>query len=207
MYDLRCDRAQSWIKRAGATVDVDAKFVFLCVSFDSLFGQAKYLGRKSDLSVFLATAIQADEDASLPAAMMLVRAEALVLTRLKYLYPKYWTDGLSVGLQEEITRNANRVNQKWGVGRPQDCLQMLYRRLYVLRNQVMHGAAKAGSRINRDSLESAVPVLSATVPVFREIVSKHPDDDWGAVPYRPLRRFGEPDTEGPAFNAARVTRK
>lgn len=204
MYDLRCDRAQSWIKRAGDARDLDAKFVFLWIAFDSLFGQAEFLGRKSDLNEFLTRAIRLDAGKSLPAGMSPVKAEALVLVRLRYLYPKYREDGPSVALGEVITRNAKKVDQKWAVERPQDCLRMLYRCLYVLRNQVIHGAARATSRMNRDSLGAAVPILSATVPIFRQIVWEHLDDEWGEAPYRPSRHAGEPETSLPAFHTARV---
>jgi len=84
---------------------------------------------------------------------------------------------------------------------------MLYWRLYELRNQVVHGAAKAGSRMNRDSLKAAVPILSVTVPVLRKILWEHRDDDWGEPAYRPLRRVGGPDPDGPPFNAAKVSQR
>jgi len=100
MYDLRCDRAQSWIKRAEAAADLDAKFVFLWIAFDSLFGQAEYMGRRSDLDKFLTKVIELDGGESLPAAMSGVRAEALVLVQLKYLYRGYWTDARSADLRE-----------------------------------------------------------------------------------------------------------
>ena len=53
----------------------------------------------------------------------------------------------------------------------------IFRRLYVLRNQIFHGSSTDRSTANRRSLEHGVPVLGAFVEAFCDIVEQHASDE------------------------------
>ena len=88
-------------------------------------------------------------------------------------------------------------------------LDILFQRLYVLRNQIMHGSATSHmwsdpsrsesrgrststevSSLNRSQVGDGVRVLEFLVPLFLDIMMDHPEMDreeyWGKLPY-PVR--------------------
>ena len=64
-------------------------------------------------------------------------------------------------------------------------LSMLFDRLYVLRNQLMHGGSTWNSSINRDQVRDGARILGFLVPIFVELMMDNPDVAWGH-PYYPV---------------------
>jgi len=62
-------------------------------------------------------------------------------------------------------------------------LDELFRRLYVLRNQLVHGGATWQSGVNRDQVRDGGAVLAALDPVFVELMMRNPDSTWGDAHY------------------------
>jgi hypothetical protein len=62
-------------------------------------------------------------------------------------------------------------------------LSMVFDRLYVLRNQIVHGGATWNSTINRDQLRDAVAILEVLVPQVIAVILEHPEVDLGEVLY------------------------
>jgi hypothetical protein len=62
-------------------------------------------------------------------------------------------------------------------------LSILFDRLYVLRNQVLHGGATWNSSVNRNQVRDGARILGFLVPVFIDLMMDHPDEDWGAPHY------------------------
>ena len=62
---------------------------------------------------------------------------------------------------------------------------MLFDRLYVLRNQLVHGGATWNSSINRAQVKDGAAVLGWLLPVFIDIMLENPDQDWGK-PFYPV---------------------
>ena len=64
-------------------------------------------------------------------------------------------------------------------------LSILFDRLYVLRNQLVHGGATWNSSVNRQQVHDGAAVLGSFLPVFIDIMMDQADADWGA-PYYPV---------------------
>ena len=62
---------------------------------------------------------------------------------------------------------------------------MLFDRVYVLRNQLMHGGATWNSGTNRDQLRDGAAILRNVVPVMADLMMEAPEGDWG-VPMYPV---------------------
>ena len=62
-------------------------------------------------------------------------------------------------------------------------LMTLFNRLYVLRNQLMHGGATWGGKVNRRQVGDGAAIMGALVPHFVDLMMDHPDEDWGEPPY------------------------
>ncbi len=61
--------------------------------------------------------------------------------------------------------------------------EIVFDRLYVLRNQLVHGGATCGSRVNREQLKQACFLLAEIVPVMIRLMAKILKTDWGEVMY------------------------
>lgn len=79
-------------------------------------------------------------------------------------------------------------------GDPLIVLVTLFRRLYTLRNQLVHGGATWKSRLNRYSVRSGERILGFVMPIFLRIMRENSDHDWGAPPYWAGLWKGRPDT-------------
>ena len=63
-------------------------------------------------------------------------------------------------------------------------LDVLFRRLYTLRNQIIHGGATFNSSVNREQLKTGCNILSLFLPVMLEIMMKnHNEMVWGKTFY------------------------
>ena len=67
-----------------------------------------------------------------------------------------------------------------------DVLVKLFDRLYVLRNQLMHGCATRSGTLNRRQVEQGERVLRFLIPLFLDIMMDNPGEDWGELSY-PVR--------------------
>ena len=64
-------------------------------------------------------------------------------------------------------------------------LSVLFDRLYVLRNQLIHGGATWNSSVNRSQVKDGAAVLDVLLPIFIDLLMNNPNNDWG-TPYYPV---------------------
>ena len=64
-------------------------------------------------------------------------------------------------------------------------LKTLFDRLYVLRNQLVHGGATWNGTVNRSQVTEGAAVLANLVSVFIDIMMDNADHDWGK-PFYPV---------------------
>lgn len=60
-------------------------------------------------------------------------------------------------------------------------LEILLDRLYILRNQLMHGGATYKSKLNRRSVKDGCLILEMLIPIIIEIILENPEEDWGKL--------------------------
>ena len=62
-------------------------------------------------------------------------------------------------------------------------LTTLFERLYILRNQIIHGGATYRGRVNRSQVEDGATVMMALMPLIAELMMDGPDVDWGVATF------------------------
>ena len=67
-------------------------------------------------------------------------------------------------------------------------MEILFDRIYTLRNQLIHGGATWLSKVNRDQVRDGSRILIELVPAMIHLVMENPDDGWGDVCYPPMNR-------------------
>jgi hypothetical protein len=69
-------------------------------------------------------------------------------------------------------------------------LSIVFDRLYVLRNQLLHGGATWNSGTNRHQVRGGTAVLGWLLPIFIDIMMDSPDHDWGRALYPVVKESG-----------------
>jgi hypothetical protein len=65
-------------------------------------------------------------------------------------------------------------------------LSIVFDRLYVLRNQLVHGGATWNSQVNRAQISDGANILGRLVPLIIELMIEHPELDFGEILYPPI---------------------
>jgi hypothetical protein len=62
-------------------------------------------------------------------------------------------------------------------------IEVVLDRLYMLRNQLMHGGATYKSKVNRAQVRDACNILKLFIPIIIEIIMENKNEDWGEIYY------------------------
>lgn len=186
--------------------DLDGRFIFYWIALNALCGRAGGDGELGDLDGLLRQLRACDRtQGRIRRALHKLEQQAKTLLGSQFLYKKYWLCGLTDELDRKLQRE--REMRAWRSGTLEDRLEDLFRRLTVLRNQIFHGASTDRSRVNRDSLDAAVPLLSEMVKCFVELVATHQTRlDLGAVPDPPKNHEDHPLDKRQKFNPPHLGR-
>ena len=190
---LRTHRALSWLKRAEQeTEDNDARFIFLWISFNAAYSnefheELKFSEAKMFLH-FLSRLIDSDTGRLL---YQIVWSEFPGSIRLlidnKYVFQPFWEHkrgNLSEDeWQDSFTRSKASASRALGRMNTRKVLAVIFDRLYVLRNQLMHGSATWNSSVNRDQVRDSANILGQLVPAIISIMLDSGSELWGEPRY------------------------
>ena len=172
---LRVHRALSWLSRGEqAGDDHDAAMERERSVFDEFF--RKLTGLDSENRIYNVIWER------YPQAIRL-------LLNNRYVYQPFWkhhngTPGYGDWAQR-FDRSKRNVARALAQKDTRVILATLFDRLYVLRNQLVHGGATWGSSVNREQVRDGARIMALLVPVFVDLMMDHPEEHWGA-PYYPV---------------------
>jgi hypothetical protein len=188
---IRLHRAISWLKRAEQeTQDHDARFIFLWIAFNAAY--AHELGfeqtQRDLLKAFLKKLVAADAGKTLHKVVFeQYTGPVRLLIDNKYVFEPFWR-----ALREHDASNA------WGErfylekrtalkavtgGETVTVLGVVFDRLYVLRNQLVHGGATWNSKVNRQQVQDGASLLGTLLPAILALMLAHPELDYGEIAY------------------------
>jgi len=189
-FCIRVWRAVSWLERAenAAKDDLEGRFISAWIGFNALYGQldndGQPWGDREARSTFLARIGKLDANGGLPRIMK--KRQLLIFRTIedKYLSQRFWMQGASAAKQ---VKRELRDAMTW-IDTPKQprVLQMLFDRLYVLRNQLLHGASTKGSSLNRRPLRECGNLLAELLAVMLVVmIEQGVATDWGRVCFAP----------------------
>jgi hypothetical protein len=190
-FGLRIHRAISWIGRAEHEAeDPAAAFLFYWIAFNAAYA-AELDERPSDRAVwhdFFRHIVDLDGEGRIYAAVWTRFSGPIrVFLENRYVFGPFWAhhNGQPGGAGWEVTFEAarRRFHTALRDGETALILSMLFDRLYVLRNQLVHGGATWGSSVNRDQLRDGAEILRSLGPLMVDLMMNAPDGDWGAPMY------------------------
>ena len=202
----RLRRSISWLERARTEDETDTKCILLWVSFNAAYaierraaitawGEAGASERALQRRFFERLASAGWKRIHNPIRTTLWRAVPSLMSN-EYVFRGFW-DSLTEqrfdwerwerkddfeAERDEVPKLLRRGNER----STSKLLRLLFARLYVVRNQLMHGCATREGSLNRRQVEDGAEILRVLMPKFLDIMADHPDRDWGAISY-PVR--------------------
>ena len=189
---LRVHRALSWLDRAEKErTDDDARFVFLWIAFNAAYAIDSHdpdMTEKRSFKTFLRTLMKLDQSGRLGHLVWQEFTSSIrMLLRNQFVFADFWRhhNGLLTAAEWELRFKSSRRAAELALagGDTLQVLSIVLARLYVLRNQLLHGGATWNSDVNRAQVRDCANLLNKLVPIVIEIMMDHPKHDWGAATY------------------------
>ena len=188
---LRIHRALSWLIRSEQeSEDLDTRFILQWIALNAAY--AREFGREETerdrVRGFFETLVKRDSERRLHQALFQqFSGPVRTLIDNKFTFEPFWTAMRthdSSGRWEESFANAKKAAfAAVMLGDTAKVLGIVFDRLYVLRNQLVHGGATWDSQLNRSQIADGAAILGTLVPLVLSIMIEQSDQDYGEVLY------------------------
>ena len=188
---LRIHRALSWLIRSEQEhTDPDLRFVLQWIALNAAY--AREFGReeteRTRAKAFLDTLVALDTQKRLHQALFQQFTGPIrTLIDNKFTFEPFWTamrtHDASNRWEEGFANSKRAAFAAVMQGDTTKVLGIVFDRLYVLRNQLVHGGATWNSQVNRAQLTDAVAILGTLVPLIISVMMDHPGQDFGDALY------------------------
>ena len=188
---LRIHRALSWLIRSEQEHDdPDLRFILQWIALNAAY--AREFGReeteRTRAKAFLDTLVTLDTQKRLHQALFQQFTGPIrTLIDNKFTFEPFWTamrmHDPSNRWEEGFANSKKAAFAAVMQGDTTKVLGIVFDRLYVLRNQLVHGGATWNSQVNRAQLTDAVAILGTLVPLIISVMMDHPAQDYGDALY------------------------
>jgi len=197
-FRVRCHRAISWLRRAEAEAgDPDAAFLFLWIGLNAAyawdFGHEER--ERDQLRRFFERLLVLDASGRLH-GLLFEKYSGPIRTLIdnRYVFEPFWRalrEHDSSQAWETQFAAAKTLAMRALMERQTAILAgIVIDRLYVLRNQLVHGGATHASAVNRQQVKDGVALLGSLLPVVIDLMLDAPDTDFGPVAYPVVKTLG-----------------
>lgn len=194
---IRLHRCCSWLQyleqldEAGVDAD-EIRLIYGWIALNSLYGTWNAERREpiSDgLSIgeFQSRLLKADRDGRLRTLLIEQKPLVTEIVGDEFLSRHYWQDPG----ESEVRRaqgKARQLSSLYVDGCYTVILDMVLRRVYLARCQIVHGAATHGSKLNRLAVHRCAAFLGLFLTASLLVIIDHAwDQDWGDLCYPPMQ--------------------
>ncbi len=190
---IRFHRACSWLQRVEAMdSDDDLDLVLACrwIAFNALYGvwdeqHREPMPDRASWRAYLDRMLGLDAGGGLAAMLEANRPLVMSLLEDEYLSKFFWEEPTdkraSQSRKAMYDARTWYQQQQWSL-----ILERTLERVYMMRCQLIHGAATYQSRLNRKSLKRCAMMLEHIVKASMQVLIEHgADEDWGPLCYPP----------------------
>lgn len=185
---LRIHRALSWLNRAEQCDDLDARFIFLWIAFNAAYAtdieQQQRLSEQQSFKSFLTKLCSLDKALSIEKLLWSEFSSSIrILLNNPYVFQSFWdyqNGKLSeTQWQTQFASSKHRASLALADRNSPAVLGIVLNRIYILRNQLIHGGATWNGNKNRDQLRDCVRLMEKLVPLIILIMMDNPTTLWG----------------------------
>ena len=196
--NLRLRRSVSWLQRAeefhyAGRPDPDMAFTCYWIAFNALYAKDPYKSKDSErksFKEFFKKVIGSDDEckrAILDEIQGNLSEPIKVLLDNEYAFEPFWKhhNGVSKAnnwkdiFKEDKSKVKKDLHKQDVVG----VLSVVFYRLYVVRNQIVHGNATWNGGRNRDQLRDGANIMAFLLPLLITLVMDNPKMDLGKPYY------------------------
>lgn len=193
---LRAHRAISWIGRAeNCGDDDDARFIFLWIAFNAAYADEREFqgvapGERAAFIDYFGRLVALDQSRRIYRAVWeRFSGPVRLLMDNRFIFNPFWQhhngiDGFA-DWEERFRTSARSFAHAFQAGDTARVLSFVFDRLYVLRNQLVHGGSTWNSGVNRAQVRDGAAILTFLMPVFVDLMMDNPEKDWGK-PFYPV---------------------
>ena len=188
---VRLHRAISWLKCAEEnTSNHDLQFLSLWISYNACYAidekmEDNFTERKQ-FNEFISKLVSHDHEKRFYNLLwQKFSGPVRMIIENQFIFKPFWDAqrGENVNwkkLFDKSNEDANRFLSKNEVGK---LIEVVLDRLYMLRNQIMHGGATYKSKVNRAQVKDACNILKLFIPIIIDIMMENRNEDWGEIYY------------------------
>jgi len=191
---IRVHRALSWLNVAehgNDGTDHDLDLITQWIAFNALYGQwdegaGEPLHDRESWRVFLERILGLDEDGRIRDVLRADKRLIMSIFEDKYLSGYFWREPTKKrgGQSKKVKYDAQTcyVEGSWAL-----ILEHVMDRIYLMRCQLVHGAATYGGKLNRTALRRCSTMLGHLLRAMLVVMIDHgADEDWGIMCYPPI---------------------
>ena len=191
-HATRLHRAISWIEAAEKYQDDDdIAFISYWVAFNSCYAvenDGARISERHSFNTFIENLVSLDINKQLYSTLWLsFSGFTKALIDNQYVFEPFWSSQRNGDerWQESFDKAKRAAYYALANENVPVLLSIVFDRLYVLRNQLAHGGATYGSRVNREQVGSGRRFMSQILPIMTDIMMQTESSsiNWGEVNY------------------------
>lgn len=188
-HAIRLHRAISWLRCAESysETDDDIALVSSWIAFNACYAvDAHWINyeERENFSEFAHRLCELDSDGQIYNLLWAKFSQFVrLLIENQYVFGPFWTSvrAGNGSWKDKFKRSKDRALSALVRKEPAIILGIVLDRLYVLRNQLLHGGATYGSYINRDQVRDGKRFLMELLPLVITLMMEHKEVDWGRI--------------------------
>ena len=192
-FSIRIHRSLSWIDRAEKKdEDIDARFIFYWIAFNSAYSAIQsnnyFDTERRVYKDFFEKILNHDQNEYVYNAIwQQFSGSVRSLLNNQFIYGPFWnfqnghegfedweqkfSESKSIALKALQNKNILFI------------LEILFDRLYTLRNQILHGGATWNGKVNRSQVKDGQSIIGFFVPNFLQIMMDNQNENWGRLSF------------------------
>lgn len=188
-HATRLHRAVSWLQCAEKYDDDDIGFMTAWISFNACYSikdETEDLSERTSFGQFIHQLTSLDTNKQIHDCIWhnyssFVRA----VINNKFIFNPFWRSLRTDDNHWESSFEGSKKRAMHALANSDVpvLMEIILDRLYVLRNQLMHGGATYQSRVNRDQVKDGKRMLMELMPIIINIMLEQHDKDWGEIFY------------------------
>lgn len=193
-HAIRLHRALSWMLAAEQyDEDDDIAFITLWIAFNACYHiehDDRELSERASFKCFIEQLVKGEGCQRLYDLLWhnysgFVRG----VVENQYLFATFWRAQREpdVDWQKRFESSKSAARHALANQLLEQLLAQVLDRLYVLRNQLVHGGATYASMLNREQLKSSRRLMAELMPVIVSVMLAEQSHDWGEIAYAPVK--------------------
>ncbi len=188
---VRLHRAISWLKCGEEnTTNHDLQFLSLWISYNACYAIDEKLEddftERKQFNEFISKLVSHDHEKRFYNLLwQKFSGPVRMIIENQFIYKPFWDAqrGLKVNWKKMFEKSIEDANRFLAKNEVAKLIEVVLDRLYMLRNQLMHGGATYKSKVNRTQVRDACNILKLFIPIIIDIMMENRNEDWGEVYY------------------------